>query len=397
MNKSSTLSDKKRVPSLDRFRGFALCLMIIFGAAQAFVTLPVLQGLSTHDLTKAILVMPSLAFYDLIAPLFVFACGLGLGLSENSTDPFRRSSASGFLYRVISLIGLGAAVNLPSSDALSFVFLAFSVIALTLVLVWLLGNKVKRINKPLISRVLHIFIPFVGIFAFTVAVCENVVLLCGNGNVPSSHWSVLASIGIAMLISYPVARSRTVVKLVVCAAYTALYYFAVKFIPRENFIHFTHGGLLGSFGWGLMCVYAVTLADLRKINIFLTPCLGAILCVLGFIFLEKYLPLKSAVNLTYVLITSALGCLIFSFFEIFNGYHARYAPLSDAGKNSLFMYLIHLICFVPCGTVIYALVMLIPLNTIFQTIISFIGLIGYFLLFSFLMKKLNIKGFRLKV
>lgn len=371
--------------------------MIIFGAAQSFSSLPVLQGLSTHDLTQAILVMPSLAFYDLIAPLFVFACGLGLGFSSSSSDPFRRSGSSEFLYRVISLIGLGAAVNLPSSDALSFVFLAFSIIALTLVLVWILGNKVKRINKLLISRLLHIFIPFVGVFAFIVAVCENIILLCGSGTVPSSHWSVLASIGIAMLISYPAARSRTAVKLIFCVLYTALYYFAVKFIPQENFSYFTHGGLLGSFGWGLMCVYAVTVADLRQKNLLLTPCFGAILCVLGFIFFEKNLPSKSAVNLTYVLVTSAVACLIFSFFELFNGCRTKYAPLSDAGKNSLLMYIIHLICFVPCGTVIYSLIMLIPLNTTFQTIVSFVGLIGYFLLFSFLMKKLNIKGFRLKV
>lgn len=378
------------MPSLDRFRGFALALMIIFGAAKSVTVAPVFAALSTHDLSEALIIFPGIGFYDLIAPLFVFACGLGLGFSSDSLNSSRP------MRRVIALVGLGALVNLPTGDPLSFVFLAFSVIALILVVLWFAGKKTSKLDAQIISRILRKFVSFVGLFALATAVVENVLYLVGV-SVPSSHWSVLASIGVSALFVYPFTRVRAEWKLFFCAAFTALYFAANLLVPAENFSYFTHGGLLGSFGWGLMCLYAATAVDLRKISKISFLSFGACLCVSGFIIAELIVPSKSAVSLPYVLITSSVSLALFGFFDCFNRLTVAYNPLSVAGKNSLFMYLVHLIIFVPMGTVINALLGLIPVGSALLTPIAAVALVGYFLLFSYVVKKINGKGFRLKI
>lgn len=387
------LPETKRIPSLDRFRGFALALMIIFGAAQSLSVAPPLLGLSTHNLAEATLVMPSLAFYDLIAPLFVFACGLCMA---TESSPLKKSSLKKHFVRVFSLFGLGAAITLPDGKPLSFVFLAFSLIAVTLVFLWIFGLKTAKINRKTVSLVLRKFILFLGIFAFFVALIENALFLAGK-TVSSSHWSVLGSIGFATLVVFPVKKLNVYLKIAFCAAFTALYFAANKFIPQENFLFFTHGGLLGSFGWALMCSYALAAADLRKISPVATLSFGAVLGALGFILNETMLPSKSAVNLTYVLLTSSLSSLVFAVFDCFNGFKPKFEPLSVAGKNSLLLYMTHLIIFVPAGTVINALVGLIPIGTPLLTAISAVSLIGYFLALSLIVKKLNNKGFFVKI
>lgn len=383
------LPENKRIPSIDRFRGFALALMIIFGASQSLAVSPVLLGLSTHDLTKATLVMPSLAFYDLIAPLFVFAFGLSLSAPSS---PLRKVSLKTHFRKVFSLLGLGAAFTLPDGKPLSFVFLSFSIIAIVLVCLWIIGLKTKKINRKKVSSVLRNFILFVGIFAFVTAIVENGLFLAGK-SVSHTHWSVLGSIGFALLLVFPIKKLNVYAKLTFCAVFTALYFACNFFIPQENFVFFTHGGLLGSFGWALLGAYALAAADLRKISPVSALSFGAILCTLGFILNEYFLPSKSAVNLTYVLLTSSLGLLVFAFFDCFNGIKTRYSPLSVAGKNSLLLYMTHLVIFVPAGTVINALVGLIPVGTVLLTIIAFCALIAYFLILSLIVEKLNKKGF----
>ena len=259
MNKSLTLSDKKRVPSLDRFRGFALALMIIFGAAKSVTVAPVFAALSTHDLSEALIIFPGIGFYDLIAPLFVFACGLGLGFSSDSLNSSRP------MRRVIALVGLGALVNLPTGDPLSFAFLAFSVIALILVVLWFAGKKTSKPDAQIISRILRKFVSFVGLFALATAVIENILYLFGV-SVSPAHWSVLASIGVASLFVYPFTRVRVGWKLFFCAAFTALYFAANLLVPAENFSYFTHGGLLGSFGFVRLCLCDAPACRLLKMR-----------------------------------------------------------------------------------------------------------------------------------
>lgn len=53
----------------------------------------------------------------------------------------------------------------------------------------------------------------------------------------------------------------------------------------------------------------------------------------------------------------------------------------------------HLVIFVPAGTVINALVGLIPVGTVLLTIIAFCTLVAYFLILSLILEKLNKKGF----
>ena len=70
-------SSLRRIPGIDRFRGFVIFCMIVFQFAEKFPSLGVIARLAKHAPAEdAVYILPNLSLADLIAPAFILATGL---------------------------------------------------------------------------------------------------------------------------------------------------------------------------------------------------------------------------------------------------------------------------------------------------------------------------------
>ncbi len=96
--------DKKRIPSIDQFRGFAIMTMVL---ANFMVGIQVIPGWLKHAPDIGLTVI------DLIAPFFIFAIGLTFGISfqKRITRDGAFNTYSYFVTRYLAIIGLGAIIS----------------------------------------------------------------------------------------------------------------------------------------------------------------------------------------------------------------------------------------------------------------------------------------------
>ena len=392
---SENLSKPTRIKSIDRFRGIAIALMIMFGAAKQLSSAPVFLLLSTHDVNDAFLILNGFCFYDIIAPFFIFASGLSFNLSLNTrNENGLRVSAT----KSLRLIGLGSFFFLPQGDPLGFVFLAFTIIAVILLPVWLYAKKKSLQCYSFFGNFYKKYLKWLGVITLVVAFCETAAYVMGYSDVPSSHWSVLSSIGFSMLFAILFNRYKPEIKIIFCFFLIALYYNMNLYIPAETFSYFTHGGMLGSLGWAILFLIADIAISLRRIKPSIMYLFASCLSVIAFISYRIITPSKAAVNLSYILISTTFSFALWAITELFDNVNiGKYDFLSIAGKNSLFLYIIHTIFMVPMGTVINALVVLTTFTGVLAIILNATGLIAYFIGLCLITDNLNKKGFRFRL
>lgn len=389
------LSKPTRIKSIDRFRGIAIALMIMFGAAKQLSSAPVFLLLSTHDVNDAFLILNGFCFYDIIAPFFIFASGLSFNLSLNTrNENGLRVSAT----KSLRLIGLGSFFFLPQGDPLGFVFLAFTIIAVILLPVWFYAKKKSLQCYSFFGNFYKKYLKWLGIITLIVAFCETVAFIIGYSDVSSSHWSVLSSIGFSMLFAILFNRYKPEIKIIFCFFLIALYYNMNLYVPAETFSYFTHGGMLGSLGWAILFLIADISISLRRIKPSVMYLFASCLSVIAFVSYQIITPSKAAVNLSYILISTTFSFALWAITELFDNVNiGKYDFLSIAGKNSLFLYIIHTIFMVPMGTVINALVELTTFTGVLAIILSATGLIAYFIGLCLITDNLNKKGFRFRL
>ncbi|MCB2173464.1 DUF1624 domain-containing protein [archaeon] len=223
-------------------------------------------------------------FSDLVAPLFVFAIGLTFGMSFR-----RRYSRDGawktynhFFSRNLALIGLGF-------------------------LITLVGTYASYYSS-------------------------------------STNWGLLQALGAAGLITLPFIKVDAKFRWVFGVIILMLYQLLLDKYWMTQVINAAHNGPYGALSWGAMLIIATSLGDLyqqdeNRSNLFW---ISIILIAIG-IFTGQIIPIsKHRASASYVVLSLGLSSLVFYFFHIMeNTYQYSLPILSEWGKNSLLLYILH--------------------------------------------------------
>lgn len=392
-----------RIPSIDRFRGLAMSLLIMFGAAIMFETTQFFKPLTTHDLSIAFQIIPGYALYDFGAPLFLFASGLSFGFAFASAErKYGTLRAYDVLTkRAIKIVGMGALLLFDLGDVIGIICFALLMTCIVLVVAQLIVRKKNRTLFHIFGETANAILLFAGWALLAIAVTENVLLLCGV-EVTSEHWGALPSIGCAMLLAVPFVKLKPSWKVLTVSLLTMFYFSANLAIPVQNFTHFAHGGMLGSIGYALCFLYADLTIDLYKIypkrpiipNVFAT-----LMAVMAFMSNMVALPSKAAVNVSYILISFVLSYGLYVVIRLFDDVQVKRFPfLTIIGQNCLLVYALNFFVTYVYGICINAMVDYVPVGGEgFHIFLCFVGMSWYPLLMAAGLKSLNAKGVRLKL
>ncbi len=221
---------------------------------------------------------------DLVAPLFILAIGLTFGLSFQ-----RRISRDGtwrtynhFVSRNLALVGLGLLITVGGS--------------------------------------------FASIYDST------------------EYWGLLQAIGSAGLIGLIFININPKFRLVIGLIILAGYQYMLEHYWMDTVINAAHNGPQGVLSWGAMLIMATSLGDIYrdKESRRMFPLLLIIMMVSG-IMLGTLVPIsKHQASASYVLLSLGLSGLIFYLFHQLDAlYQFRIPILSEWGKNSLLLYILH--------------------------------------------------------
>ena len=383
----------ERIAALDRFRGLAIALMIAFGAAMMFVDTDFFVRFSTHDTTRSFQLIEGYGFYDVIAPLFVFASGLSFCVSHAAAVRKFGSVAARKrgLRHGAEVIGIGGLLLFDFSTPLGIAFFSLAMVTLTL----FVASFVWKKRSERLRKILRTFLIAFGVAVIVLNVAET-ALYGAFDHAYVTHWGPLCSIGCGMLICVFIADLS-------CARRVAFSYLFVLFcgclhlvLPARLFSDFTHGGILGAVGYALLFVLANVAMSLRKQRLiriaFVTPLyLGAGLSA------AAEACSKASVNLPYVLTSFAIAFSLYTVFEGTEGFRARYPVLTVLGRNSLTAYCLHFAMSFTYGICLNALVSYLPIEGAIPIVLYGIGMLSYVYLASFVLRTLERKKWIVKL
>ena len=272
-------NSSERSPAIDQFRGLAILLMVLANYSGGVASIP---KWFKHALDIGLTVI------DVIAPLFILAIGLTIGLSWRrrlQRDGAART-ASHFIVRYAALVGIGA------------IFEAGAI---------LLGENQSGIN-----------------------------------------WGVLQAIGVAGLLALPVLSLPAPWRFGVGLALLAAYQLLLNLFWLPIVLGSPHGGLPGTLGWGAMLIMASALADAWRANhgkLRLGLYSMALLAAGILSALLMFAPLsKNRVSYSYELVSLGIAGLLFALCAwLVARWHWRWSWLAWWGRNPLLLYLVHLL------------------------------------------------------
>ena len=297
--------------------------------------------------------------------------------------------------RSIRLIGIGYLLLFAPSSTFGLIALILMIITICGLLISILMKKKHPQVLKIFYRIFNVATFFLGIVLIINQIVEIILYFC-NIPVPDGNWGVLPSIGFAMLLMVPVLNLKPHYSIIVAIIGTIAYSFAHYYIGETTFAYFNHGGLLGSFGWALLMIYAKTLIDIRRLSKPLMYIYALCIIGIGVTLYFAELPSKHSVNTTYIMISFGFSFVLFLIFECFNKLKVKNDILAIAGQNSLLLYVLHPFISFPVGICTNALVSYIQVPEWLSVILVLVILFIYFLLLVHMSKKLNDKGFRLK-
>jgi len=221
---------------------------------------------------------------DLVAPLFILAIGLTYGVSFQ-----RRQARDGawrtynhFISRNLALIGLGFLITLGGV--------------------------------------------FTSIYQST------------------EYWGLLQAIGTSGLITLLFIKLKTRYRFFIGIVILGGYQLLLDQYWLAQVINAAHNGPQGALSWGAMLIVATTLGDIYRKeehrNLF--PWISILILISGVI-LALVVPVsKHRASASYVLLSIGLSGLIFFIFHLLdNLYQIRISVLTEWGKNSLLLYILH--------------------------------------------------------
>lgn len=367
-----------RILSLDRFRGLCLALMLAFGASKMFASASsFFVPLSTHDLSKSFQLIAGYGFYDVIAPMFIFASGLSFGVSYRAKlERFGyRETRKSCLMHAFQIIGLGGLLVFNTDDVIGIILLVLMILALVAKVISFFPFKFADKISPFLRK----FLFYLGIL-LTVWNVVQIILFAVDAPSFSHHWGPLCSIGIGMLICLLWVEFRPWQKILMSTLCASFYASLCFVLPASLFMGFTHGGLLGSLGYALLYVFAETLFSLRKQRFAATA--YVLLAAIAALVLTWYItPSKEAVNITYVLWSLVISFSVYSVISHLDSLQIKRFPiLASLGKYSLTLYCMHFLVSNMYGICVCALVKYLNVPQILATITLALGLILYLIL-----------------
>ena len=129
-----------RILSIDRYRGMAVLLVIATLPMYFIDGFDFTDRFTTHIIDDAFLLVPNYAFYDLIAPVFIFAAGLSFSLSfkKSVIKLGKRKAIMKCVFRGLKLIAIGSLLLYFGEHFIDDIFRISSYIIAGLCGVWLL-------------------------------------------------------------------------------------------------------------------------------------------------------------------------------------------------------------------------------------------------------------------
>ncbi|MDD3712737.1 MAG: heparan-alpha-glucosaminide N-acetyltransferase domain-containing protein [Candidatus Izemoplasmatales bacterium] len=337
-------SSGNRILSIDRYRGIAVFLLIVTLPMYFIDAFDFTDGFTTHVIEDAFLLVPNYAFYDLIAPIFIFAAGLSFSLSFKKAvvkygkhRAFVRS-----VFRGLKLIAIGSFLLYFGEHPIDDFYRVSSYVIASFCGLWLLLWIMKLDFKRIISTILDIMLIVIGAFALVVGLAETVYLLI-HGSLPFEHWNVLQSIGFATLVTLLFHDFKPWMKLIALIILFMIYSFFYQLIGYNGFVSMSHGGVLGSFGWAQMMIAADLIGELSRTNKNVMYLFGAILVATG---VAGYLLFdcdKFSVSPGYVSMSIVLSYLLYLIFSLFDFWRIDNGPIVSLGRNPILIYIIHML------------------------------------------------------
>lgn len=210
-----------------------------------------------------------------------------------------------------------------------------------------------------------------------VAVADNLLLLFGK-TPTDSHWTVLPSIGVSMLVCVAFSKRKPYVKVTAVYLLTLLVFLMNLYIPQGNFAYFTHGGFLGSFGYALLFLCADTVVTLQKMRKTLAHTFAATIGILAVTSCAINVPSKAAVNVSYALVSFVFAYVLYFVVSLFDKVRVKKFPLLTLlGQNSLMIYMWHVPLSPMVGLMENGLIAYWPVSDGMRVVLGFMGMAVY--------------------
>lgn len=270
----------KRYLSIDVYKGLSIILMVFVNSVQLFEEIP---SWSKHT------ELYGLTYVDLIFPFFIFMMGLNLTLSfkKHLKKQGVKKTYQHFLKRFIVYLLLGMALSINYDSQ--------------------------------------------GIYL---------------------NWGVLQVLGASGLILLPFMKCKWYIRLIPLGVFLIFYIFIISPIFQQFIFEGIEGGILGTLSWVSLFIISTILAEGLLKNREKTFILGGsiLLTLFGYI-LSFIIPLsRQLVSSSYVILCAGIsGLLYYILYYIFEvwGKEKKFGNqenfLSILGKNSFFLFIIHLL------------------------------------------------------
>ena len=299
---------------------------------------------TTHIIEDAFLLVPHYAFYDLIAPVFIFAAGLSFSLSYAKTKAKlgNRAAVVKCVSRGLKLIAIGTVLLYFGEEMIDDIYQTSAYVIAGLAGLWLLLWILKLAIRRVIAKILDVVLIILGAFALIVGIGETIYLLI-TGSLPFEHWNVLQSIGFATLVTLVFHGLKPYPKLAVLLVFFLVYALVYQLVGYNGFVSMSHGGVLGSFGWGIMMVAADLIGELAvsdKNQMYLVGGILVLTGVAGYLLFECN---KFSVSPGYVAMSVVLAFVVYAIIGLFDFWHFDNGPIVSLGRNAILIYIIHML------------------------------------------------------
>ncbi len=352
----------QRDKTIDRFRGFAVLIMIVVQIWRDFTNLEFFSRLGSHWAKTGIVVIDGMQFADMFAPMFLFAVALTYKSSfDNRCIKYGAQNATKhFLKRYILLIGIGGILR--AVESLLF-FISHGFVEKNVDYVFFVGLFLLFLF--IIGKVFSHFIKITTINLFfsnaiTLVVC-GIACLCLLStardffiqffNIATDdfkvwgYWEALQAIGGAGLITLIFVKKKTMTRFAVA---TIIFITYTIFHETGNHsemisVYAQQGGFIGILGQSCIVLYGTVFADLyQKDKEKLTKYLS-LLPVFGvstIIIINFIAPTMRSVSPSYILINIFISGTVFLVFKLYEFINIKFDALSLLGQNALIIYLL---------------------------------------------------------
>ena len=354
-------NDSLRICAVDRFRGFAVLVMIIIQIWRDFYSLELLSRLGNHKAGLGLTIINGLQFADVFAPMFLFAVALTYKLSyDNRIKEFgKKETIKHFLKRYISLIGIGGIIRAIESILFYFSkgrfehtidpFFFFGLfILLLIVFIWVVLNKIISIT----SKIIFGMVAYIAFLCLVATARDFFIQIVFHKKYSEfqiwGYWEALQAIGAAGLVTLMFIKLKNSQRFIVATVLLIGYSLFHESGNNSDIIsvYAQQGGFIGIIGQSCILLFGTVLAELffadpNRLTKYLLAIPGFGLAAV--IALHYILPTMRSVSPSYILLNVFISGSVFLLFKLYDYINLKFDILELLGKNALLMYILQYI------------------------------------------------------